>query len=86
MIATQKTLLYNKVVEITQDFLGPASEQFITRQIKAHLNKDPEDLRPKDLEELSRWIKISIALLTEDGKMVESYASSIMALAKKPSH
>jgi hypothetical protein len=84
--ATKTSPLYNEVVEVTQDFLGPASEQFITRQIKAHLNKDPDQLKAEDLEELARWIKVAIALLTEDGETVESYTANIMALAKQRAH
>lgn len=82
MTTADKALLYSQVVEVTQDFLGPASEQFIARQLEAHLGKKPADLQPEDLEELAKWIKVSIALLTEDGATVESYTASIMELAK----
>ena len=86
MTTATKAQLYDQVVEVTQDFLGPASEQFITRQIKSHLNKEPQELREQDLEELAKWIKVAVALLTEDGKMVEGYTSSIMALSKRSAH
>jgi hypothetical protein len=86
MTVEAKSQLYSQVVEVTQDFLGPASEQFITRQIEAHLKKKPEDLKTEDLEELAKWIKVAIALLTEDGATVESYTASIMDLAKKRVH
>lgn len=75
--------LYKEVVDITTSYLGPAAERFITRQIKTHLNKEPDELSPKDLEKLVDWIKVAIALLTEDGKMVQDYANSLLKLARK---
>jgi len=68
-------------VEITIDYLGPAAEKFITRQIQVHLNKMPEQLEPQDVIKLTDWVKIAIALLTEDSKMVDAYAKDLHALA-----
>lgn len=79
----QDTKLYQEVVAATAPYLGPASERFITRQIKTHLNKDPDQLRPKDLVKLIDWLKVAIALLTEDGKMVQNYIDSLLKLARK---
>ena len=79
----QDAELYHKVVAITTDYLGPAAERFITRQIRTHLNKDPSELTEEDLAKLVDWLKVAIALLTEDGKMVQDFADSLMTLAKK---
>ncbi len=75
--------LYKQVVKITQDYLGPAAERFVTRQIETHLQKQPEDLTKKDLVQLVDWLKIAIALLTEDGKMVDDFANSLLKLGKQ---
>ena len=77
------TGLYNEVVDLTKSYLGPAAERFITRQIKTHLNKNPEELSPEDLAKLADWIKVAIALLTEDAQIVQDYTSSLLKLAKK---
>lgn len=82
MIATRTSTLYLEVVQITQDFLGPASERFVTRQIKTHINKEPSELTHEDLVKLAEWLKVSIALLTEDDKMVSSYTENILKLAE----
>lgn len=76
------TSVYSEVVAITTSYLGPAAERFIARQIQTHLNKQPEELTKKDLEKLVDWIKIAIALLTEDGKVVEDFSASLMKLSK----
>ena len=82
MPKTAEAPLYNQVVAITTSYLGPAAERFIARQIQTHLNKNPEDITPKDLAQLVDWIKIAIALLTDDGKVVEEFSASLMELSK----
>lgn len=82
-MAQDKTKLYREVVDITTSYLGPSAERFITRQIKTHLGKDPDELSPDDLAKLVDWIKIAIALLTEDDKMVQDYGKSLLKLARK---
>ena len=79
----RKTKLYQEVVDLTKSYLGPAAERFITRQIKTHLNKDPDELSPQDLAKLADWIKVAIALLTEDSQIVQNYTNSLLKLAKK---
>jgi hypothetical protein len=82
MISTRKSL-YDQVVEITSQYLGPASERFISRQIQMHIGKEPQDLTHKDLEKLIDWIKLSIALLTEDNKLVEDFSKRLTLLARR---
>lgn len=82
-MAQNKAQLYNEVVDITTSYLGPAAERFITRQIKTHLNKDPSELNPEDLAKLVDWVKVAIALLTEDSKTVQDYTNSLLQLAQK---
>ena len=44
--------LYSDVVDITYDYLGPAADRFVTRQIRSHLGKAPEELKKRDLRDL----------------------------------
>lgn len=73
--------LYEQVVNITQEYLGPASDRFVTRIIGAHLDKEPEQLKKKDIPQLSQWIKISLGLLTENRKIVDECEKRILQLA-----
>lgn len=75
------TTLYHQAVQITKDYLGPAAERFISRQITFHLQKDPEKLTKKDIPQLAEWVKVSIAILTEDKKMVDDFTKRILKLA-----
>lgn len=78
---TQKTI-YRQVVAVTYDYLGPAAQRFVDREIKAHLGKKPQDLTKADVVKLVDWSKLAFALLTEDAKMVDDYAKSLLAIAK----
>jgi len=63
--------LCNQIIDITEDYLGPAADRFIRRQVNFHLHKKAEDLETKDIPQLAEWIKVSLALLTEDKSMVD---------------
>jgi hypothetical protein len=74
-------LFYGKVVRVTQVYLGPAADRFISRQIQNHLKKAPEELSPEDLLKLIDWIKAAVSLLTEDSEIIEEYAGQLRRLA-----
>lgn len=78
----RKNQLYQHVITITQDYLGPAAERFIERQIEVHLQKNPEDLTRRDLKPLINWIELAMALLTDNHRIVEEYISSLASLTK----
>lgn len=83
MVAQKKTSLYDSVIQITTDYLGPAAGRFIDRQIENHLQKQPQDLRKKDLDVLINWSKVAIALLTEDKAVVDEFSRRLAKLGKK---
>lgn len=83
MNATSRKTLYETVVETSNEYLGPAGERFIRRQIDNHLNITPEQIKKKDLKELIDWIKPAIALLTNDTGHVENFSNELRSLANK---
>lgn len=76
--------LYDQIVEITTDYLGPAAKRFVDRQISSHLGKEPEKLTRKDLSKLTVWMEAVVSLLTKDEDVVDEYISKLEILAKKP--
>ncbi len=74
--------LFNKVVLITEDYLGPAAPRFVTRQISFHLGKTPEELQAADIPKLVEWTKATLALLTDDKGMVKDFAIKVMELVQ----
>jgi hypothetical protein len=75
-------MLYDKVVRISKTYLGPAAERFIYRQVKNHLDKEPEDLLLGDMTVLIDWIRISVSFLTEDSNVIEEYVHQLNQLMK----
>jgi hypothetical protein len=74
--------LANQLVQVSQDYLGPAAERFLDRQISTHTNKRPDDVNEKDIEELIDWIRLSFALLTRDTNLVDEYVERLKLIAQ----
>lgn len=74
--------LYDELVNITEDYLGPAARRFIDRQTKNHLQKVPSTLTNEDLVQLTDWVKLTLALLTKDEKIKSEYAKRLDKLVK----
>jgi hypothetical protein len=75
--------LYNSVVEVTKDYLGPAAGRFIDRQIVNHLDKKPGKLNSEDMKKLTEWIKVAFSILTDDQDMIDEYFKRLNALTRK---
>ena len=77
------TSLYDDVVTITYDYLGPAADRFVVRQIRNHLQKDPSELQHEDLSQLIDWIQLAMRLISNDGHIVDRYVADLETLAKR---
>jgi hypothetical protein len=77
----QKNLYWN-VIEVTSQYLGPAAERFIDRQVRNHLNKDPEKITKSDITKLLDWIRTSVTLLTDNQVLIEEYIQQLESLSK----
>ena len=73
--------LYIKAVKVTEEYLGPAGERFIRRQISTHLNIEPEMLDKKSLPKLVNWSSIAFALLTDNPRDREAFTNDLKSLA-----
>ena len=78
--------LYDEVVSITYTYLGPAADRFVIRQIRNHLQKDPNELQPNDLRKLIDWIRLAMRLISDDTKVINQYVADLNALVstKRP--
>ena len=81
MKASKKDL-YFQIIQITNDYLGPATKRFIDRQIQNHLEIQPDDITPKTLLNLIAWIRVAFSLLTEDLTVVEEYCRRLEDLTR----
>jgi hypothetical protein len=83
VVTKTKSSLYDKIVDITYDYLGPAAPRFITRGIETHLAKKPEKLTKSDIPILLDWSKLAIALLTDDKQIVDDFSERLLVMAKQ---
>lgn len=72
--------LYTDVVQITEEYLGPAGKRFIDRQIRNHLKKEPGAISRSELKHLSEWSRLAFALLTNDNKLLKEYSDRLDGL------
>lgn len=77
---TASHTLYEELVDITHEYLGPAADRYVARQIEGHLHKAPEEVRKKDLKELINWIRIATNHLIDDEELVNEYVARLQKL------
>jgi len=77
------TSLFDDLVAVTYDYLGPAADRFVVRQIRNLLHKDPAQLEKEDLRQLIDWIQIAMRLVTDDPKIVDRYVADLECMAEK---
>lgn len=73
--------LYEQIVHISEDYLGPAGQRFVDRQIVFHLNKYPQDLKKEDIPTLVEWLQVTLALFADDPKVVKECSDRILKLS-----
>lgn len=71
-----------QIITISRDYLGPASERFIDRQVETHLKKPVDEITRNDIVKLVEWIRLAFALLTNDSREVEEYVNRLLEVAK----
>ncbi len=79
---TELLALYENIVSITADYLGPAAARFVDRQIKSYLNKTPEQLERADVPMLAMRIRSGLVVLTKDEQTVTEAFNRIEAVGK----
>jgi hypothetical protein len=72
--------LYKKAVRVSEEYLGPAGERFIRRQISTHLHIEPERLDKTKLSQLVDWSSIAFALITNNDEDIDSFTQDLKAL------
>lgn len=75
------TTIYEETVRICEEYLGPAGERFIRRQITTHLGISPESLSKRNLPKLVNWSAMAFALLTSDAQDVEAFTQDLLSLS-----
>lgn len=72
--------LFNDIVVLSGDYLGPAAERFVTRQVHFHLKKEPAELNHHDISQLVEWLRVSMSVITQNEKLIEEYMGRVTDL------
>lgn len=73
--------LYHQLVTVLEAYLGPTADRFVQRHVQYHLHKPYENLSRDDIPELASWIKISLAMLSDDTRIVTACEQEVLSLA-----
>lgn len=82
MSTKQIPSVYDRVVEVTEIYLGSSADRFIAGQVENHLHKSPANLSCADLRALIDWISVAASLLIEDNKKIDQYVTELNRLAR----
>ena len=74
--------LYDDITRISEDYFGPVAPRFISRIVANHLNKKPDQVKPKDLPGLINWIQLSMAMVTDETDTINEYIDRLNELAE----
>ena len=71
---------YDKVIAVVKDYLGPAAERFISRQLEFHLDRQEKNISADEIPKVVEWVRVGLGLITRDKKSVEECAGRLVAL------
>jgi hypothetical protein len=74
--------LYDQIVAVTEDYLGPATPRFLNRISMNHLGKPATQLTQSDLPEMITWIKMAANILSENTAEVQALIKKLSVLTK----
>lgn len=80
MVAAPNSSFYSKILRVSYQYLGPATDRFIARQIENHLHKAPNRIKEQDLEPLIDWIRLAMNIVSDDEKLVNQYIAELQSL------
>ena len=81
-MATKTSSLYIQVIKASEQYLGPASERFMRRQIENHLKILPEEITQKDIPKLVEWTRLAFSMLTKDADQINHFMDELLALSE----
>lgn len=75
-------LYYRQVVRVTEEYLGPAAERFVNRQIEFRLGKTPETIDRSDISKLKETLAVALGILVKDQAIVNQAMHKFDLIAK----
>jgi hypothetical protein len=77
------TSLYDKILAIAQNYMGPAAEDYIQRRLRiVQLGGDPKSIQPDKLDRLAAGIGMTAKVYMSRAR-AEAFQNEILALKDK---
>lgn len=73
---------YEELIRIVSQYLGPAAERFIMRQVEMHVRKPATDLTAEDMQVLSKSIPTALDVLDVGEVDVDEVEKHIQSLVE----
>lgn len=73
-------ILYDEIINVAQDYLGPAAGRFMSSQIQSHLGIEPSQVRSEDIAKLEDWLRVSLSLISNDTASINDFINRLMQL------
>ena len=75
--------LYDDILNIARDYMGPAAEDYIRRRIRiVQAGEDPATIKPERLERLAAGIDMTAGGYMSDSK-AKAFRDAVLALGKR---
>ncbi len=71
---------FSKIVEVIRNYLGPASERFIVRQLDFHLKRKEKVIYESEVERIADWSAVALSMITQDKAMIQRCKKEISGL------
>jgi hypothetical protein len=82
-MANQAPDVYKELCKVSVEYFGPATDRFLTAQIKHHLHKEPSELKRTDIPELVDWLALTLAHVTSDTEQIKQYIDRVRKLSRR---
>jgi hypothetical protein len=73
--------VYQRVLRISEDYLGPAAPRFLGRLVSGHLGKPATRISRHDLPDLIVWIRLAATLITDNEALINEYMQRLEQLS-----
>ena len=75
-------VVYDEMIDIARDYLGPAAGRFISSQIEFHLKMEPDQINLSDIPKLESWLRVSLAMISDDESSINEFVERLMKMSK----
>jgi hypothetical protein len=78
--AQKPSVVFEEIVDMTSDYIGPAARRFVTKIIRNHLSKSPSELKRSDVTDYHKVAVVAFAHVTKNSRLRYEFSTRLLAL------